>query len=56
MRLWNRSENVDNVAHKYWCLLQGSGVIKMIRNLAQSWKRTSPVHRKMYMGLHKHVA
>ena len=33
----NRSEKVDHVAYKYWCvlqLLQGSGVIKMIRNLA----------------------
>ena len=34
--LWNRSEKVDNLAYKYWCVLQGSGIIKMIRNLAQS--------------------
>ena len=35
--LWNRSEKVDHLAYKYWCVLQGSGIIKMIRNLAQSW-------------------
>ena len=34
--LWNRSEKVDHLAYKYWCVLQGSGIIKMIRNLAQS--------------------
>ena len=33
---WNRSEKVDHLAYKYWCVLQGSGIIKMIRNLAQS--------------------
>ena len=32
--MWDRSEKVDNVANKYWCVLQGSGVMKMIRNLA----------------------
>ena len=47
--LWNRSEKFDHLAYKYWCVLQGSGIIKMIRNLAQV---TSTVHRKMYMGLH----
>ena len=31
--LWNRSEKVDHLAYKYWCVLQGSGIIKMIRNL-----------------------
>ena len=35
--LWNRSEKVDHLANNYWCVLQGSGIIKMIRNLAQSW-------------------
>ena len=35
--VWNRSEKVDHLAYKYWCVLQGSGIIKMIRNLAQSW-------------------
>ena len=30
-------EKVDHLAYKYWCVLQGSGIIKMIRNLAQSW-------------------
>ena len=34
--LWNRSEKVDHLAYKYWCVLQGSGIIKMIRNMAQS--------------------
>ena len=34
---WNRSEKVDHLAYKYWCVLQGSGIIKMKRNLAQSW-------------------
>ena len=32
--LWNRSEKVGHLAYKV--LLQGSGIIKMIRNLAQS--------------------
>ena len=35
-KVWNGSEKVDHVACKYWCVLQGSGVIKMIINLAQS--------------------
>ena len=34
--LWNRSEKVDHLAYKYWCVLQGSRIIKMIRNLTQS--------------------
>ena len=36
-KVWNGSEKVDHVACKYWCVLQGSGVIKIIINLAQSW-------------------
>ena len=32
-----RTENVDHVAYKYWCVPQGFGVIKMIRYFAQSW-------------------
>ena len=39
------SETVDHVACKYWCALQGSGVIKIIINLTES-------HRKLYMGQH----
>ena len=35
--VWNPSENVDHVAYKYWCVLPGFEVIKMIRSLAQSW-------------------
>ena len=35
--LWNWSEKVDHLVYKYCCVLQGSGIIKMIRNLAQSW-------------------
>ena len=37
--LWKKqeSEKVDHLAYKYWCVLQGSGIIKMVRNLAQSW-------------------
>ena len=35
--LWSRSEKVDHLAYKYWCVVQGSGIIKMIQNLAQSW-------------------
>ena len=35
--LWNHSEKVDHLAYKYWCVLQGSGSIKMIKILAQSW-------------------
>ena len=31
------SETVDHVACKYWCALQGSGVIKIIINLTESW-------------------
>ena len=29
--LWKRSEKVDHLAYKYWCVLQGSGIIKMIK-------------------------
>ena len=32
--VWNRPEKVDHLAYKN---LQGSGIIKMIRNLAKSW-------------------
>ena len=35
--VWNRPEKVDHVAYKNLCVLQGSGIIKMIRNLAKSW-------------------
>ena len=34
--LWNRSEKVDHLACQYWCVLQGSGITKMIRDLALS--------------------
>ena len=32
-----RIRTVDHVACKYWCALQGSGVIKIIINLTESW-------------------
>ena len=35
--VWNRPEKVDQLAYKNLCVLQGSGIIKMIRNLAKSW-------------------
>ena len=35
--VWNRPEKVDHLAYKNLCVLQGSGIIKMIRNLAKSW-------------------
>ena len=35
--VWNRPEKVGHLAYKYSCVLQGSGIIKMIRNLAKSW-------------------
>ena len=35
-KVWNASEKVDHVACKYWCVLQGSGVIKFITNLAHA--------------------
>ena len=35
--VWNRSGKVDHVSYKYWCVLQGSVIINMIRNLAHSW-------------------
>ena len=34
--VWNLSEKVDYLVYKYSCVLQGSGIIKMIRNLAKS--------------------
>ena len=49
--LWNRSEKADHLAYKYWCVLQGSGIIKMIRNWPSLGKGTSTVYRKMYMGI-----
>ena len=36
--VWNRPEKVDHLANKNLCVLQGSGIIKMIRNLAKSWQ------------------
>ena len=33
--VWNRPEKVDHLAYKNLCVLQGSGIIKMIRNLAK---------------------
>ena len=36
--VWNRPEKVDHLAYKNLCVLQGSGIIKMIRNLAKSWE------------------
>ena len=35
--VWNLPEKVDHLAYKNLCVLQGSGIIKMIRNLAKSW-------------------
>ena len=35
--VWNLSEKVDHLVFKYSCVLQGSGIITMIRNLARSW-------------------
>ena len=34
--VWNRPEKVDHLAYNNLCVLQGSGIIKMIRNLAKS--------------------
>ena len=34
--VWNRPEKVDHLAYKNVCVLQGSGIIKMIRNFAKS--------------------
>ena len=36
--VWNLSEKVDHLVYKYSRVLQGSGIIKMIRNLAKSWQ------------------
>ena len=36
--VWNLSGKVDHLVYKYSCVLQGSGIIKMIRNLAKSWQ------------------
>ena len=36
--VWNLSEKVDHLVYKYSCVLQGSGIIKMMRNLAKSWQ------------------
>ena len=36
--VWNLSGKVDHLVYQYSCVLQGSGIIKMIRNLAKSWE------------------
>ena len=54
--LWNRSEKVDHLAYKYWCVLQGSGIIKMIRNLAQSCYSYKHCTQKDVYGTNEHVA
>ena len=33
----NRQEKVDHLAYRYLCVMQGSGIIKVIGNLAKSW-------------------
>ena len=35
--VWNQPEKVDHLAYKNLCVLQGSRIIKMIRNFAKSW-------------------
>ena len=51
--------NVVKSIRKGWSssidVLQGSGIIKIIRNWPSLHKVTSTVHRKMYMGLYTHV-
>ena len=32
-KVWNRSEKFDHLAYNYWYVLQGSGIINMIRNV-----------------------
>ena len=59
--LWKKrcgidQKKVDHLAFKNLCVLQGSGIIKMIRNWPSLGKVTNSVHRKMYVGLHEHVA
>ena len=53
--VWNRSEKVDHLAYKYWCVLQGSGIIKMIRNLAQSWLSNKHCTQKDVYGTARHM-
>ena len=36
--VWNLSEKVDHLVYKYSCVLQGSGIIKMMRHLAKAWQ------------------
>ena len=36
--VWNQPEKVDHLAYKNLCVLQRSGIIKKIRNLAKSWQ------------------
>ena len=52
---WNQSEKVDHVAYKYWCILQGSGVIKIIRNLAKSWFSNKHCAQKDVYGTTKTI-
>ena len=54
--VWNRREKADHLAYKNVCVLQGAGIIKMIRNWPSLGKVTNTVHRKMCMGLHEHMA
>ena len=54
-RLWNRSEKVDHLAYKYWCVLQSSGIIKMTRNLAQVFVKLQALYTERCIWDYAHV-
>ena len=54
-KLWNRSEKVEHLAYKYWCVLKGSGIIKMIRNLTQSWSNYKHCTQKDVYGTTRYI-
>ena len=42
----NQKRLIKHLAYmyKYWCVLQGSGIIKMIRNLTLSWVKLQALY------------
>ena len=48
--VWNRPEKVDHLAYKNLCVLQGSGIIKMIRKFGQVLVKLQTLAQKDVYG------
>ena len=53
--MWNRSEKVYQLAYKYWCVLQGSGIITNDKKFGPFLVKLQALYTKRCMGLHLHT-